>query len=258
MPSVSEKNHLAAWSSLDEIIEEMDGIIKWSIEKGSRAGYFAALYRKVTIAVKKAIQESAFLDGPRMEKLDVLFAARYLEAFRDYHQGKPVSASWKAAFDSAKSWRPIVFQHLLLGMNAHINLDLGIAAAAACPGDSLEPLKEDFHRINEILIRLMEEVQNSLAEIWWSFNLVNKTTVRTGEALARFSMIKARNQAWETALRLAYLNDVRKQEEIRKIDQKTCSLAKMILHSSLPADAANLFIRMGERGSVRQIIMTLA
>jgi len=258
MPTVSNGKQLTQWSSIDEILGEMDGIIKWTIETGNRAGYFAALYRKVTLAVKKGIMESAFLDGPRMERLAVLFSARYLEAFRDYYQGKPVSESWKAAFDSAKSWRPIVFQQLLLGMNAHINLDLGIAAALAAPGDALEGLKGDFHRISEILIRTMEEVQNSLAKIWWCFNMINRGTLKTGEALARFSMIKARNQAWETAIRLAYLNETRREEEIRRIDKTAAALSKGILHSGMKADAANLFIRMGERGSIRQIIMTLA
>lgn len=258
MSGTADVKKALEWTTIDEILAEMDGILKWTIEKSLRSGYFAALYRKVTLAVKKAIAESAFDDGARMERLDVIFAGRYLEAFRDYYQRKPVTASWKVAFDSAKSWSPIVLQHLLLGMNAHINLDLGIAAALTAPGDRLEAMKADFYRINEILIRLMEEVENTMAKIWWAFDIADRMTLKTTEALARFSMIEARNQAWETARRLAYLNEARQMEEIAIIDRKTARFAKLILNPGFSAGMANFMVRTGERGSIPQIIMTLA
>ena len=43
-------------------------------------GYFATLYRKVTIQVKKGIADNFFDDGPRMERLDVILANRYTQA----------------------------------------------------------------------------------------------------------------------------------------------------------------------------------
>lgn len=258
MPETTDPLKISPWNTIDDILSEMDGVVQWTIERGSRSGYFAALYRKVTLAVKKAIAASYFDDGSRMERLDVVFAARYLEAFRDYHQGKHVSLSWKAAFDGAKAWRPIVLQHLLLGMNAHINLDLAAAAVLCAPGDKLQDMKGDFYKINEILITLMEEVQSSLAKIWWSYKLVDRMTVKAAESLARFSMIRARNNAWETALRLAYLNPARLQEEMGIMDKKISGLSKLILNPGVTANAANMTVRLGERGSVSQIIMTLS
>ena len=46
---------------------------------------------------------------------------------------------------------PVILQHLLLGINAHINLDLGIAAVETSPGNQLAPLKNDFDMINKLL-----------------------------------------------------------------------------------------------------------
>ncbi|NIR65754.1 MAG: hypothetical protein GWN00_24945 [Aliifodinibius sp.] len=100
-------------------------------------GYFAALYRKVTIRVKEE-----FEDPERMERLDVLFANRYLEAFEQYHTRKETTVSWKLAFDTCKRWRPIVLQHLLLGMNTHIRLDLGVAAAETANRGQFEKSKK--------------------------------------------------------------------------------------------------------------------
>ncbi|MEM7538341.1 MAG: DUF5995 family protein, partial [Chloroflexota bacterium] len=138
-------------NTIDEVIHELDKILEWSREHNSRVGYFTALYRKVTIQVKEDILAGRFEDNERMERLDVIFANRYLAAFDAYQAGNPVTEVWQVAFDAAPRWRPIVLQHLLIGMNAHINLDLGIAAATVAPGEQLATLENDFNQINTVL-----------------------------------------------------------------------------------------------------------
>ncbi|MEZ4716606.1 MAG: DUF5995 family protein [Caldilineaceae bacterium] len=95
----------------------------------SRLGCFAALYRQVTVAVKHGIETGFFADPARMERLDVIFARRYLDALAQWRAQAEPSGCWAFAFARAASRRPTVLQHLLLGMKRHINLDLGIAAA---------------------------------------------------------------------------------------------------------------------------------
>ena len=82
-----------------------------------------------------------------MEKLDVIFANRYIKAYYQYQTQQPTSKSWEAAFVEADNYWIIVLQHLLLGMNAHINLDLGIAAAQISPKDEIHSLQNDFNTI---------------------------------------------------------------------------------------------------------------
>jgi hypothetical protein len=132
--------------SIDEVIARLDAIIEQAIADGDRLGLFAVLYRTVTVAVKDGIAAGRFEDGPRMERLDVVFANRYLDAFDRYRRGEPTTASWRAAFDAGSRSRVVIMQHLLLGMNAHINLDLGIAAAEVAPGALLDPMERDFKR----------------------------------------------------------------------------------------------------------------
>ena len=43
--------------TIDEVILQLDDIIARSIREQSRLGYFAALYRKVTIKVKEGIEK---------------------------------------------------------------------------------------------------------------------------------------------------------------------------------------------------------
>jgi len=121
--------------TIDDIIEGLEKIIDWAYQKNSRLGYFPALYMQVTRKVKEGIEASFFDDGPRMERLDVEFADRYLDAFYAYRDGRPLTKSWQVTFEAAENKNLLILQHLLLGMNAHINLDLGIATAKNQSGD---------------------------------------------------------------------------------------------------------------------------
>ena len=120
-------------TSVDDVIAHLDNIIDWSKKKQSRIGYFATLYRNMTKAVKQGIADKTFTDGKRMELLDVIFANRYLDAWDAYVNKQKCSNAWCAAFNACDKNNLIVLQHLILGINTHINLDLGIAAAEACP-----------------------------------------------------------------------------------------------------------------------------
>jgi glucose/arabinose dehydrogenase len=144
-------------STIEEVITQLDEIIARSRREKSRVGFFAALYRQVTMNVKEGIASDRFEDGARMERLDVIFANRYLEALQHFRAGTPTGKCWQAAFQAAPSWRLLILQHLLLGINAHINLDLGAAAAQTCPGENLPALKRDFEEINAILSDLLDK-----------------------------------------------------------------------------------------------------
>jgi Family of unknown function (DUF5995) len=56
--------------SIDEVIARLTDIIDISRQEPGRLGYFAALYRKVTISIKQGILNGRFEDGARMEMLD--------------------------------------------------------------------------------------------------------------------------------------------------------------------------------------------
>ena len=120
-------------SDINGVLLELDKIIAQCERDGSRQAYFAVLYRQMTEAVRKGISDNIFEDGCRMEKLDVTFAKRYIGAWHCYRNASPCSLSWQAAFDACKKNDLTVVQHLVLGINTHINLDLSIAAAETAP-----------------------------------------------------------------------------------------------------------------------------
>ena len=99
--------------------------------ESDRRGWFSALYRQTTRAVRDRTAAGAFDDPERMGRFVERFAARYLEPLRAHHDGRPVPRCWRTAFEAGGDH--LILQHLLLGMNAHVNLDLAVVAAETCP-----------------------------------------------------------------------------------------------------------------------------
>lgn len=182
------------------------------------------------------------------------FANRYLEAVENHGRGKPVTRSWQIAFEASLHWWPVVLQHLLLGMNAHINLDLGIAMARTCPGESLSGLKTDFGRINQTLASLVSGVERELEMVWPMLHLLDQVAGKTDAAIINFSMEKAREHAWEVAVRLAPLTTGDQVFQIDLIDAETALIGHAIRHPGVLIGTVLRPIRLGERFNVSQII----
>ena len=244
--------------TIDGIIERISEIVEQSKRERSRSGYFAALYRKVTLEVKQGIEDGTFDDGERMERLDVLFACRYLDAIEAYRGGGTPTRSWHFALEAGEQWWPIVLQHLLLGMNAHINLDLGIAAARSVSPAELPDLKNDFERINTVLASLVRGVQDELAQVWRTLRLLDRFVGNADDVLINFSMSKARDHAWSVAERLAPLDPAGQAREIERLDGEVLKLAHLVRHPGFVGSTVNRVIRLGERGTVPGIIDILS
>ena len=240
--------------TIEEVIFFLEEIITDAKKKNSRTGYFPALYRKVTLRVKKGIQNGEFQNGEQMETLDVNFANRYLDAYSLYrNNGKP-TLSWKLAFESCKNWQPVVLQHLLLGMNAHISLDLGIAAAETMKGKKLDNIKNDFNKINDLLISMIDEVQQDLAQVWPALKYLDKMTGNIDEKLSGFGMKIARGTAWQVAEEVWNSPFEKWDEQIGKIDKKVEKYSLTLNNPPWRIMLVLMWIRIRERQSVREVI----
>jgi hypothetical protein len=185
--------------NIDEVIAQLETIIANSIASNSRAGYFAALYHKVTCRVKQGIQTKEFENGPRMEQFDVTFANRYLAAYDQWIKKEytPMSQSWQVAFEMAEKSSVLVLQHLLMGMNAHINLDLGVAVTVVAKEQNLPlaDMNNDFNTINTILASLTYQVVSELDRISPLLSLAGMHS-KNDSLFIQFAMDNARDGAW--------------------------------------------------------------
>lgn len=244
--------------TIDDVLAELDAIIACARRRGSADGYFAALYRRVTVEVKTRIAAGAFQDGERMTQFDVRFAWRYIDAWKAREQGATTSAVWGVAFGCDRAYWPVVLQHLLVGMNAHINLDLGIAAAEAARGGAIEALEGDFNAINDILCSMIDDVQDRLTEVWPALRVQDRICGGTDEAVANFSIRHARAQAWELARTLAALPGERERAaHIRDVDATMAALGRMVLRPGFMLELKLAWVRLRERGTVAEKIAVL-
>ena len=244
-------------NTIDDVLDSLDKIIFRSVAESSASGYFAALYRQVTFEVKQGILNNYFDDGARMEMLDVVFAKRYIDAWHAWQNGKNVSQSWKAAFLFSEKQSPVVLQHLLMGMNAHINLDLGIAAAEMSRNSDIELLKNDFFKINQILSMQVNHIQNNLSAIWPMLKKILAKTGKLDNLLVDFSMELARDGAWDFSRELWKKPDEKWLACIEKRDSKIAEKSKIVTAPKIWVKILLWIIRQGEKGTVSEKISYL-
>ncbi len=240
--------------TISDVILALDAIVQDSARTQSRAGYFAALYKRMTMAVSEGIQKGRFEDGPRMEKLDILFAERYLMAYDAFKKGEECSSAWQCAFTGCHNRSLIVLQHLLLGINSHVNLDLAIAAATLAPGDAVHALEKDFNYINVLIAALIDDVQQCLEEVWFPMRFLRNVINRQGVAVLNFSMTAARKTAWANAVLLAGMTAAEQTAHIKHMDLMVCSIGERITNPGFWPGLLLHIIRLTEYEDVARTI----
>jgi hypothetical protein len=144
--------------SIDALIGRMEALLGPLEAADDPRRYFHATYLRTTRAVRDALTAGLFSDPDWVERWDVAFASRYLDALRADSAGEPVPGPWAVAFRTGRE-RPAAaaLRHVLLGMNAHINYDLPQALLAVISGPEfadpvlLRQRRSDHQRIDEIL-----------------------------------------------------------------------------------------------------------
>ncbi|MBN9503434.1 MAG: hypothetical protein J0H02_16790 [Armatimonadetes bacterium] len=241
---------------IDLALQGIDEIIDWSIQNRHPLAFFACLYRQVTERVKQGILNHEFDDGPRMDRFDAVFAERYLVAFRRWRLDDPFTCScWREVFEVGS--KPIVLQHLLLGMNAHINLDLGAAAAEISTPTTLNNLRYDFDRINGILAEILPIVSARLEALSPLLYVVDNVGGDADAELINFSLRLARQDAWHLATELVGLNADERQRAIERRRTFVSRLARQIGNPQDPLASAVKLVRHFENSDILTIVHTL-
>jgi hypothetical protein len=248
--------------NIKEVLSRLDAIIIDSQTNQSRLGYFAALYHKVTLKVQEDIENRLFENPERLELLDVLFANRYLYAIHEWKMdknSKEVSKSWKIAFESSEDSSILVLQHLLLGMNAHINYDLGIAVKLANDnGCSIDELRRDYNSINNILAALTYSVINKLNIVSPLLSLIGLTGNQSNSMLVQFSLGNARDGAWCFATDLISKQKPESETFILKRDVEMQQLGLLLLKNKGLLKIGIFIIHLFEWKKVNKVIEVLS
>lgn len=211
---------------LDETLESLRAA---ALAAGDAGGYFPALYCRVTKRVMEDAAAGRFTDSERMGTFVRGFAARYLDA-RNGPTAAP--ACWRASFAMTADASLLVVQHLLLGINAHVNFDLPqtVVDLVGETGD-LTSIRSDFDGINAVLHDTYNDVIGDLDRVThWT----GKVAAMGGGHLFNFGLHTARDQAWRAAGLLHASAPDARPTEVASLDRLVSVLAYLITRPTIP------------------------
>ena len=98
----------------------------------------------------------SFENYKMVEKLDIEFAQLFFTPLKAAVEGKKIPSPWKEYFKASKQIDVLPFVKMLLGINAHINGDLGVALYKVRYRSI-----NDFRMINNILAEVIPDVMKT-------------------------------------------------------------------------------------------------
>lgn len=245
--------------SVDECIEMLDEIIADAVADHSYLAVFPAMYRAVTTEVSRANATGFFEDADRLEHLMSTFAGLYFDAVEAHRSGASAPRCWDLAFTVAESRRRrSIMQHLLLGMNAHINLDLGIAAAAIVGPHDLPALYGDYLRVNEVLFTLVDQLQGGLNEVSPWMGLLDRLGLGIDETFMKLGLRTCRDRAWRFAEHLVGEGEAAKGEMVAARDADVRRLGRLVSNRFSVFDAVSVVVKSREVSDVAAIVAAFA
>ncbi|WP_068166695.1 DUF5995 family protein [Rhodococcus phenolicus] len=238
---------------IDDVLDILTAVVADTTAVANPRGFFAALYRQVTLEVRRGIVSGDFDDGARMRVFDAAFANRYFSA---YESSPPPTRSWRVTFDAIASSPLIVMQNLLLGINAHINLDLAVVTGTSFHGRELDDFRADYDRINGILAELVPRIRGAIVRFSPLFGLLGPFDDGL-EPILDFSFERARDSAWAAATLISAQNPQTVPLLVAQIDAATSRLGQLIARPDEPAATLLRLIRRTESSDVPAIITAL-
>jgi hypothetical protein len=243
---------------IDDVISGLKQLIAWTLTQPSRIGYFASLYLRVTDTIRSKIGTGYFDDDARIEQLDATFASRYLAAVQQFRsEDSALPKAWAVALNATNRDDPIIVQHLLLSMNPHIGIDLAIAAARTCPGNSISALQGDFNKINALLASVLPAVISEIDALSPYLHLLADLAQGGETPIIDFSLVASRDASWVMAQKLASLSAAEQERVIVDENVPIASINQAILSPGFIVSELLKTIRSAEVKNTVDIINTL-
>ena len=97
-----------------------------------------------------------------------------------------------------------------------------------------------------------------MRRVWPLLRLLDKVAGRADETIIGFSMDRARDDAWAVAQNLASLEPTAQADLIAELNGKVARRGGLLRYPGIIVGTAARIVRLGERGTVAQIIGKLA
>jgi len=157
---------------------------------------FMLMYLHMTYGLRDHIRDLYFDNGEFMANFTVVFAGRYMHWLDADASGSYTVPVWKEAFNYGRTGKSSCLEDLYLGMNAHINYDLGNIVYQL----NYAAYKEDYDRVNDILKQQIHPILNDLAARY-DYTL-NDTLIELTAPVFLQDIMGWREVAWQNGILL--------------------------------------------------------
>lgn len=186
---------------------------------------FLRCYATMTARMLAGINAGRFQDGPWVARLLDRFAEYYFDALAAYeHRSPGTPAIWQLAHDRSRSESLHVLQHIMLGINAHINYDLVLTLHEVLlpewPDTDTQARQRrmsDHETVNAIIAETIDTVQDEIIEKHSPImDLVDKLMGRMDEWMLAELIRAWRKEVWQEAMAMLAATSPEEKEEIRR------------------------------------------
>jgi hypothetical protein len=242
---------------LAKSVGDVERLLKQCVEvaqaENSAAGYFPLIYLWETRDLAAAADRGDFDSPEKLREMIVAFSNQYFSARGRFRAGQSTSRAWGLAFEAARSSSSLVIEHLLLAMNAHINLDLGVATA------QVQMQSGDFQRVDGILAQGVHRIQAKLNRTSLLLRAADWLGGRFDELFVVYSLEAARRQAFSVAERLLRTPEPDRPSVISQVDDLATGFGRRLLQPPFRARVLLALARLTEPAlSPREIVDLLA
>lgn len=236
MSQAELKNQLKSpYDTVPQVIKGFEWLEDFFYQNDDLCGVFATAYLHITRSLNKAFDTDTFINNSWTKRYLVRFANLYREALLNDLLGKDeiVPKAWRISFDLADKKEGLIIQHLLLGINAHINHDLAIALYDVQIDPGREQKYSDHTQVNLILELATEGLKKAVAEKYAPIlDSLDRALGSIDDEITEFSIPKAREHAWSMAVALTAADSDLEREILQKsLDEQAAVLSNLILSS---------------------------
>jgi hypothetical protein len=224
------------YATLDDVVADLTALESRFRARGDRRSVFVTLYLVVSKEMRDRVARQAFLDPAWVHRYAVSFASLYRAALDAYDERRTtaVPRAWRLCFDAAAAGGGLVLQHMLLGINAHVNNDLPLALERISIDPDRGRRRQDHDAVNAVLGAVTERATARLSALYApGLAGLDDFAGELDEMLSQFSLDAARDSAWEAAVALANARDgLERALTSKAISSRAALLARLLLAPS--------------------------
>ena len=193
--------------TIDEVIGRMQRLLEPLAATNDPRQYFHGTYLRTTKAVAAEIKRGGFVDPEWTERWDAAFATFYLDALEAAIGGRQPSPPWAIAFGAPPDMPAL--NHVLFGMNAHVNFDLPQALLAVITDEEFDDpaicarREADHRNVDRVLASRVAAEDDVLVSISGPGSLLNRLIRPLNELGSQRFLREAREKVWANAFVLS-------------------------------------------------------